>query len=263
MPDSGLLGLDPWRWLLAGLAALLIGFSKTGLPGAGILAVPVMAWVFGARLSVGATLPLLLVGDVFAVLAYRAYADWPGLRRLLPWVGVGLLVGTLSLWALGHVTLKADPLGPVIGGIILALLALTLLQRAGRLRWQPGSGLSTGLIGVLGGFTTMISNAAGPVMGIFMTSLGYSKQQLMGTNAWTFFLFNVSKIPLLALLTWDNAAHPLVTAGSLEVNVLLAPLVVLGAWAGRAFLPRVPEGTFTTLLLILAGVAAVKLLIPN
>lgn len=253
--------LDPARWLLAALAALLIGFSKTGLPGAGILAVPVMAWVFGARLSVGATLPLLLVGDVVAVLAYRAHADWPQLRRLLPWVGLGLLAGTVTLWTLGRVNVKADPLGPVIGGIILALLALSALQRAGRLRWHPASGLSTGLIGVLGGFTTMVSNAAGPVMGIFMTSLGYTKAQLMGTNAWTFLLFNLSKVPLVALLTWDNAAHPLFTAGSLGANAVLAPPVVVGALAGRAVLPRLREDTFTTLLLALAGVAALKLLL--
>ncbi|MBB5376291.1 hypothetical protein HNQ07_001748 [Deinococcus metalli] len=263
MPASGLPALDSWHWVLAALAAVLIGFSKTGLPGAGILAVPVMAWVFGARLSVGATLPLLLVGDVVAVLAYRAYADWPQLRRLGPWVGLGLLAGSVTLWALGHVTLRADPLGPVIGVIILALLILTALQRSGRLHWQPASGVSTGLIGVLGGFTTMVSNAAGPVMALFLTSLGHTKAQLMGTNAWTFFLFNASKVPLLALLTWDNAARPLFTPGSLLVNVALAPLVVLGAWAGRMFLPRVREETFSTLLLVLAGLAALKLLFPG
>jgi hypothetical protein len=226
MPDPPVLGLDPWRWALAALAALLIGFSKTGVPGAGILAVPVMAWVFGARLSVGATLPLLM-------------------------------------WALGRAPLRGDPLGPVIGVVILALLALTALQRAGRVAWQPASALSTGLIGVLGGATTMISNAAGPVMALFLTSLGYTKAQLMGTNAWTFFLFNVSKVPLLALLTWNNAAHPLVTLDSLEVNVALAPLVVLGAWGGRAVLPRVREETFSTWLLVLSGAAAVKLLLPT
>lgn len=257
MPD-----LDPLRWLLAGLAAVLIGFSKTGLPGAGILAVPIMAWVFGARLSVGATLPLLLVGDIFAVLAYRAHADWTQLRRLAPWVLAGLLVGTLGLWALGRMHLKADPLGPIIGVIILALLALTLLQRRGLLNWQPHSGLSTGLIGVLAGFTTMISNAAGPVMGIFMTALGLNKQQLMGTTAWNFFLFNISKIPLLLWLTWDNRAEPLVTSASLSANLILAPLVVIGALVGRAVLPRLRQETFTTLLLVLAGLAALKLLIP-
>lgn len=255
--------LDPLRWLLAALAALLIGFSKTGLPGAGILAVPIMAWVFGPRLSVGATLPLLIVGDIFAVYAYRAHADWAQLRRLAPWVVIGLMIGTVTLWALGRTHLSADPLGPIIGVIILALLLITVLQRRGRLNWQPHSRLSTGLVGVLAGFTTMISNAAGPVMGIFMTAIGYTKQQLMATGAWNFFLFNISKIPLLLWLTWDNTSQPLVTTGSLTANLILAPLVVIGALVGRAFLPRLREETFTTLLLVLAGLAALKLLIPT
>lgn len=252
--------LDPWRWTLAGVAAVLIGFSKTGLPGAGILAVPIMAWVFGARLSVGASLPLLILGDILAVLAYRSQADWPQVRRLSPWVGLGLLIGTSTLWALGRMNLEHDPLGPLIGTVILTLLGLTVLQRRGHLRWQPHSRLSTRVVGTLAGFTTMFSNAAGPIMGIFMTALGYSKQQLVATGAWNFLLFNTSKVPLLLWLTWDNAAQPLVTPGSLRANLLLAPLVVLGAGMGRLLLPRLKQETFTILLLVLAGAAAVKLL---
>ena len=63
--------LTPEQWMIGILAALMVGITKTGIPGIGILVVPLMAIVFGGRLSVGATLPLLIFGDIFAVLWYR------------------------------------------------------------------------------------------------------------------------------------------------------------------------------------------------
>ena len=77
---------EPWQWVLLVLGAVAAGFSKTGIPGIGILIVPLMAIVFGGRLSVGATLPLLIFGDIFAVLWYRQHARWDNLRSLFPWV---------------------------------------------------------------------------------------------------------------------------------------------------------------------------------
>ena len=81
--------------LLAAASALLVGLSKTGLPGVSIPAILLMteAYPHDARLSVGAILPLLLVGDVFAVAWYRRHADWNRLARLLPYVFVGMLPG--------------------------------------------------------------------------------------------------------------------------------------------------------------------------
>ena len=54
-------------WIIGALTALLVGVSKTGIPGAGILAVPVMATLFSGKSSVGMLLPLLITADVFAV----------------------------------------------------------------------------------------------------------------------------------------------------------------------------------------------------
>lgn len=252
---------EPWQYALGALAAFLVGFSKTGVPGAGILVVPLMAQVLGARLSVGATLPLLIFGDCFAVAFYRRYADWGWLRRIAPWVTAGLLVGAVALKVLGDLHLRADPLGPVIGVIILAMLALTLLR--GRLgdRLRPHSPTGTVLTGALAGFSTMVSNAAGPVMAIFMTAAGLPKERLLGTTAWTFFIFNLAKVPLLLLLTADNPAEPLFTAGTLLFGVTLFPVLGLGALAGRHLLPHLPEREFNVLVLGLSGLAAVRLIV--
>ena len=255
--------LEPWRWLLAGLAALLIGFAKSGVPGAGILFVPLMVSVFGARLSVGATLPLLLLGDLLAVLIYRAHADVPTLRRLAPWVGGGLGLGAGVLWGQGRAPAGGEWLGPLIGTVILALLGLTLLQRRGALTWRPHSPASVASVGTLTGLTTMVANAAGPITGLYLSALGQSARTLVGTSAWLYLLINLCKGTLLLILSLDTSAPPLFTAASLWANLALAPLVVVGALLGRAALPRLREETFTTLLLVLAGVAAVKLLFPG
>lgn len=252
---------EPWQYALGAVAAFLVGFSKTGVPGSGILVVPLMAQVLGARLSVGATLPLLLLGDCFAVAFYRQHADWGWLRRIAPWVTGGLLVGAVTLKVLGDLHLKTDPLGPIIGVIILAMLALTLLR--GRLgdRLLPHSPTGTVLTGVLAGFSTMVSNAAGPVMAIFMTAAGLPKERLMGTTAWNFLIFNLAKIPFLLLLTADNPAEPLFTPATLLFSVTLFPALGLGALAGRYLLRFVPERGFNALVLGLSGLAAVRLIV--
>ena len=101
------------------LAALMVGITKTGIPGIGILVVPLMALVFGGRLSVGATLPLLIFGDIFAVLWYRRHARWDNLRSLFPWVITGILVGVGLLWHTAIQGSRVDWLNVAIGAIVL------------------------------------------------------------------------------------------------------------------------------------------------
>ena len=122
--------------VLAGLCALLVGVSKSGVPGAGILAVPVMAAILPARESTGFLLPLLIVGDVFAIVYWRRHVEWHRLFRLLPWTMAGVVAG---FFALGAVTSRQ--LMPVIGLIVLAMIALRWWREshAGREREIPFS----------------------------------------------------------------------------------------------------------------------------
>jgi uncharacterized protein len=251
----------PWQYLFGAAAALLIGFSKTGVPGAGILMVPVMAHVFGGRLSVGATLPMLIFADLFAVRYYHQHARMDQLKTLAPWVVAGLLAGTAFLKFLGDTPAESDLLGPIIGAIVLVMLGISLVRKRMGDGLTPTSQAGVVSTGALAGFTTMVSNAAGPVMAIYLTSLRLPKYQLMGTNAWYFLIFNVSKVPLLVWLTLDNPARPLLTADTLLFNVVMGPMIVLGALGGRRVLPLIPQKAFENAVLVLAAVAAVKLLL--
>lgn len=62
---------SPMGWALYFLCAMLIGMSKTGIQNIGTLAVPLFAFLFGAKYSTGIVLILLCIADLVAVIYYR------------------------------------------------------------------------------------------------------------------------------------------------------------------------------------------------
>ena len=202
---------------------------------------------------------MLIMADVFAVVFYRGTANWMQIKRLVPWVIPGLLIGTETLVILGHAKQK-DLLNPIIGWIVLVMLAVSLLRGKWGEKLAPTSKLGTAITGALAGFTTMISNAAGPVMGIFLTAAKMPKDEIMGNNAWYFFIFNLTKLPLMAYVALENPANPVMTRDSLLMNVALFPLIVVGAFAGKVLFTKIPQKLFSNAILILALVAAIKLI---
>lgn len=259
--------LDLLGWSLLGLAALIVGFSKTALPGAGTLAVVLFAAVLPARESTAALLVILIVGDLFAIWMYRRTVDWVTLRRLIWPVIVGVAVGTVFLGVASDSMVRR-----VIGVILLALLVMTLWRRwrAGRSRVAgreeesdgppssgrlPASSRAVGFgYGWLGGFTTMVANAGGPVMSLYLLAMRLPVQTFLGTTAYFFFAVNVSKVPFhlgLGLLNMQTF---------LTASVLI-PLVVIAAFAGRWVALRIPQELFERAVLVLTAVGAVNLLI--
>lgn len=256
-------GLDQfqdWQWGLGALSALLIGFAKAGVPGTGILVVPIMAAVFGGRLSVGATLPMLIMADIVAVRLYWGDAEWGHIKRLAPWVGGGVLVGTVTLLWLGYAAVAKDPLNPIIGGIVLLMLALGLAKNRLNERLQPTGDIGRGFTGVMAGFTTMVANAAGPVMQIYLVLTGMPKQNMIGTTAWFFFLVNLFKLPFLFLVTWAIPSQPLITGPTLAFNLAMLPMILVGAFTGKRVQSLIPQDAFNRIVLVLSAVAAVRLL---
>ena len=255
--------LTPEQWIIGIIVALIVGVSKTGIPGAGILIVPLMAAVFGGRLSVGATLPLLIFGDIFAVLWYRHHARWDNLRALIPWVSIGMLVGAALLWYTGTYGSRVDWLNVIIGVIVLLMMVVSLARRRWGDRLVPPSLAGLSSTGALAGFSTMVSNAGGPIMSIYLTGAGLAKNEFMGTTAWYFFIFNLAKLPVYMLLSLVLPANPMVNSTTLVFDLVLLPVIILGAFAGRWLLPRIQQSLFDNVVLVLAGAAALKLIIDQ
>jgi uncharacterized membrane protein YfcA len=249
------------QWLVGALAALLIGFSKTGVPGVGILVIPLMALVFPGRVSIGATVLLLISADLFAVSWYRRYTRWDKLVQLLPWVAIGMVAGTAALFSIGENAQGKDNINFVIGVLVLAMVALHLARLKWGDRLRPSSRPGLVFTGGAAGFATTVSNAAGPIMSVYMTSLGLPKMEFMGTTAWYFLIFNLAKIPLYLLLMALAADRPMFSADGLLFDLVMLPVIVVGVFAGRWMLPRVPQRLFNTLALSLSALAAMRLIL--
>lgn len=243
--------LSPAGLVAVAVAALLVGFAKTAIGGVGLVSVALFAAAMPARESTGALLPLLLVGDVVAVAVYRRHADWSALLRLLPSVVVGVLLGTAFVAVVADAALRRT-----IGVVLLVLVAVHLAQH----RWATGpledrprlARLPAPAFGSLAGFTTMVANAGGPVMALYLLAARLDKLAFLGTAAWFFLLLNTAKVPF-------SVGLGLVSVESLALNAVLAPLVIAGAAAGRWVIARVDQALFERLVLAATVVAAVNL----
>lgn len=241
-------------WALITLAALLAGFSKTAVNGVGLIAVALLAAVLPARQSTGLLLLLFLVGDMFAITAYRRHADWRVLLRLAPSVVVGVLVGVVFVARVGDTGLRRS-----IGGVLIALIVVHLwTRRSGATR--PGAGERVPLprrvtvgAGSLAGFTSMVANAGGSVMAVYLLGARLEMRAFLGTGAWFFFAVNLFKLPF-------TVALGLVSGSSLVILVVTAPLVLLGTFVGRRVIDRIDRELFEKLVLGFTLLAALNLL---
>lgn len=244
--------LSVWQWVLLCLGALITGLSKTGIAGAGVLTVALFANAMPAKISTGALLPLLVSADVFAVAFFRKHASWPHLWKLFPWVVVGVIAGFFALDKISNAQVQH-----LIGGILLVMVALHVWHR--RQVDPAADGLPhtwwfAAITGVLAGFTTMVANAAGPIMVLYFLALRLPKLMFIGTGAWFYLLVNTFKLPFSARLG-------LITRESLLMDALLLIPMIPGALLGPIFLKHINQRAFETMALVLTVVAAIRLVL--
>ncbi|MDR1202603.1 MAG: sulfite exporter TauE/SafE family protein, partial [Tannerellaceae bacterium] len=110
------------------------------------------------------------------------------------------------------------------------------------------------LFGLMGGFTTMIGNAAGPVMSVYLLSMRLPKYSFVGTSAWFFLVVNYLKLPL-QIFVWDN-----ITLTTVALNALTIPFMITGAIAGIYFVKKVPEKSYRTFIIIVTILSTLMLL---
>jgi uncharacterized membrane protein YfcA len=234
--------------VILGIGAFLVGLSKTGLPGIGILSILLAASVVPARASTGLILPMLIVGDIFAVAYYRRHAVWRHLFRMLPYAVAGVIIGYLVMGQVNDRQLRR-----LIGVVVLVMIGIHAWRtHRGNVEIPSGWWFPV-TMGLLAGITTMMANAAGPIMIIYLLAMRLPKEEFVGTGAWYFFLVNSFKVPFSARLG-------LITMESLACNLALVPLIALGALVGVRVMKRLPEKAFGFIVQGLAAAGAVKLL---
>lgn len=245
-----------WEFAALALAALLVGFSKTAVSGANTVSLAIFAAVLPARASTGVLLPLLIAGDVLAVLTYRRHAHWPTLWRLFPAVAAGVVFGTFFLmWA------DDGAVRTSIGAILLLMAAVTLWRRRtdGTAGGPEAVATRAGRVkarsyGVLGGFTTMVANAGGPVMSMYLLSAGFRKLGFLGTSAFFFLIVNLTKVPF-------SVGLGLIDGRSLLLDAALALFVVPGALLGKWAVHRIDQRLFEQLVIAATVLGGLQLLL--
>ncbi|WP_328535632.1 sulfite exporter TauE/SafE family protein [Streptomyces sp. NBC_00344] len=245
-----------WEMAALAAAATLVGFSKTAVSGANTISLAVFAAVLPARESTGVLLPVLIAGDVLAVLTYRRHAHWPTLWRLFPAVAVGVVIGTGFLFWADDAVVRTS-----IGAILLLMACVTLWRRrvSGSVDEAAGAPTRRGRVkarsyGVLGGFTTMVANAGGPVMSLYLLSAGFRKLGFLGTSAWFFLIVNTAKVPF-------SVGLGLIDAKSLLLDAALVAFVIPGAIIGRLCVDRIDQLLFERLVIGATVLGGLELLL--
>jgi uncharacterized membrane protein YfcA len=239
------------EWILAVVAALCIGLAKAGLGGIGLLNILIMALILPARESTGVVLPMLIFADVFAVFIYRTHAKWKHVwAPMIPAVA-GVVAGYFLMPMIPDSTFR-----PLIGWIVLVMVILQALNRW-RPLWTEHLPHSTGFSWIMGGLTgvaTMLANAAGPIMTLYLLARRLPKMEFVGTGAVFFLVINIIKVPF-------SYSLGLIHGSSVTLNIVLLPAIILGVLGGKIVVRRLPQRVFEVVILAFAAAAALSLIL--
>jgi Predicted permeases len=234
---------------MAATAVFLMGISKAGLKGMSIFNVTLMALAFGSRTSTGIFIPLLLVGDVFAVVYYNRHAQWKYIYRFMPWMVIGILIGVVIGKDLPEKEFKW-------GMAIVIFLSLGMLVWWDRRKSEnvPTHWLFAGTMGILAGICTMIGNLAGAFTNIFFLAMRLPKNEFVGTAAWLFLITNLFKLPF-HIWVWNT-----ITEESLAINLRLLPAILAGLVLGVFLVKQINEKNYKRFILVVTAIGALAIL---
>ena len=237
-------------WTLAFSATFLMGTSKAGLKGLATFNVTLLALAFGARMSTGLIIPLLIVGDIFAVIYYNRHTQWKYIVKFLPWMLSGILIGVVLGKDLPEQEFK---LGMVI--VIFISLGLLIWWDKRKSSQIPAHWLFAGPIGIMAGICTMIGNLAGAFTNIFFLAMRLPKNEFVGTAAWLFLITNLFKLPF-HVFVWKT-----ITWETLLINFKLLPAIALGLITGVLVVKRINDKNYKRFILVVTGIGALVMLI--
>lgn len=244
------MALNPYQWFLFLLSAYFIGMAKGGIKGLGMVSIPLLATIFGGKLSTGIILEILLVADFLALPYFNKHTEWGYIRSIMPGTLVGLLAGML----LGNVINDAV-FQNLIAAIILFSLALMIYWERRPIDAEKLSHPAViATFGFICGFTSMVGNAAGAILSVYMLAQRIPKNSFIGTQAGFFVVTNVMKIPV-HLWLWKTLDKNTLTLGLYTI-----PAVALGVLSGIILIRFIPERTFRYFIIAITAVMSIKLL---
>ena len=234
-------------WTLIVVSTYLTGVSKGGFAGGfGTLSVPLMALAIGPVEAAGLLLPLLLVMDAFTVKAWWGHHNRAEVRRVLPGLAIGVIVGTLLIGRLDE-----DGVRLLLGVISLLFAAYMLLKPSAERPVSPRWALPAG-VGC--GFTSFLAHAGAPPLNLYLVPRRLSKQAFIATSAILFAAVNLMKLPPYLWLGEINLT-------STGASLILVPVAWAGVRSGLWLQHRVSERLFYRLVIMAMAIVGVQLLI--
>ena len=215
-----------------------------------MMAVPLLASVFGGQKSSGVLLPMLCLADVLGVWYYHRHASWEHLKKLFPWAVVGTIAGTVVGGMINDGVFKV-----IMAVVIILSLILMLWLEKGHKEDVPQYKWFAALTGTAGGFTSMVGNLAGSVMAVYFLSMRLPKNQFIGTTAWFFMVINWFKIPF-HVFAWRT-----ISVNTFLLDLLTLPIIILGAYFGILIVKSIPERAYRWFIISMTLVAAVFMLL--
>ncbi|MEC9195837.1 MAG: sulfite exporter TauE/SafE family protein [Bacteroidota bacterium] len=234
--------------MIAFSAALLLGIAKSGIKGLAILIVTGLALVYGAKESTGILMPLLICGDILAVIYYKRHVKWVYLIKLLPWMVAGVLVGVVFGKDLPEDLFKSG-----MAVIILISVAMMYYWERKKDRKVPNHLSFAALMGMMAGFTTMVGNLAGVFSNIYFLAIKLPKNEFIGTAAWLFFIINLFKVPF-HIWSWGT-----INLASFQISLSLIPAVILGFMFGVSIVKKIKNDRYRQLILLLTGLGGLTI----
>lgn len=210
-----------------------------------------MALAFDAKASTGIVVPLLVVGDIFAVIYYNRHANWWYIVRFLPWILVGILIGVFIGNDLNETLFK-------IAMAIIILVSVVMMYWWDRRKSKavPTHWAFAGFVGTVAGITTMIGNLGGAFSNIYFLAMRVQKNEFIGTAAWLFLIINVLKMPPLHIFVWET-----VTMETLWFDLKLVPGIFIGVFLGVRLVKLIKEDFYRKMILVLTALGALMILI--
>jgi uncharacterized membrane protein YfcA len=241
--------LNPEQWFWVILCALFVGMAKTGIAGVGMLIVPILATIFGGKTSTGILLPMLCIADVFAVSYYHRHAEWKYIWKLMPSTVAGVLVGLYVGSLVNDQQFKLLMACIILVGLVI----MVWRERKNTETAIPHNWMFSSIAGLLGGFSTMIGNAAGPVMAIYFLSMMLPKNSFIGTGAWFFLIINLFKVPF-HISVWKT-----IDLNTFVLDLAMFPAIMIGAILGFKLVKYIPEKPYRIFIIASTALAAIKL----
>jgi uncharacterized membrane protein YfcA len=237
------------NFIIAAFCALLLGISKAGIKGIASLIVTGLALVYGAKESTGILMPLLLVGDVFAIIYYKRHLQKKHLFKLLPWMIIGVLIGVAGGTYISERVFKYGMASIILFSVALMYYWENKKDKTVPTHWTFGSSM-----GLLAGFTTMIGNLAGAFSNIYFLALRLPKNNFIGTAAWLFFLINAFKVPF-HIWSWET-----INKSSVIISLKLVPFVIIGLVMGVFLVQKIENEHYRKLILLFTAIGGIAIL---